>query len=322
MKKMKNYFIPHKDNDYKPHVMRKTSLAASTFITVFVFLLATAQTTLLHKTNFLSAVIPNVLAVLANSDRNSSSLHSLAYNPVLEKAAQEKANDMAEKGYFAHNSPEGITPWHWIRKAGYEFIYAGENLAVNFSDSSDVNNAWMNSPGHRANILNDKFTEVGIATARGIYKDQETVFVVEMFGRPAQISSGNLSGQAVSLSVAALSEENSSQSEAEVLSESKIENQTFIAVEDSNVRETEFSPESEVVKASWLERALSSPNRMMNLSFLIIGIFILVSLILMIFIEIEHQHPKNIAFGMGVLILILLLLYIYRTYIFTQVIVI
>jgi hypothetical protein len=95
-----------------------------------------------------------------------------------------KANDMATKGYFAHTSPEGLSPWYWFKQAGYDFVYAGENLAVNFSDSAEVDKAWMNSPGHRDNILNTKYTEVGIATANGMYQGRPTTFVVQEFGRP------------------------------------------------------------------------------------------------------------------------------------------
>lgn len=105
-------------------------------------------------------------------------------NDLLSAAAQLKANDMAAKGYFAHVSPDGKTPWYWIDKVGYSYDYAGENLAVNFIDSADVSNAWMASPTHRANILNPVFKEVGTATAVGTYKGRNAIFVVQLFGTP------------------------------------------------------------------------------------------------------------------------------------------
>jgi hypothetical protein len=104
---------------------------------------------------------------------------------LLTVAAQDKANDEATKGYFAHTSPQGLTPWYWFQQVGYNFDYAGENLAVNFSDSEDVTTAWMNSPEHRANILNTDFTQIGIAAAQGVYEGEPTTFVVEEFGTPA-----------------------------------------------------------------------------------------------------------------------------------------
>lgn len=139
----------------------------------------------LIQTNQLAAVITATLVDLANGDRQEEALNALTVNPLLVAAAQAKANDMAAKGYFAHVSPDGRDSWSWFRDAGYLFTYAGENLAVDFSDSEDVERAWMNSPTHRANILNGHFTEIGIATAEGEYKGRHTIFVVQMFGSPA-----------------------------------------------------------------------------------------------------------------------------------------
>ena len=96
----------------------------------------------------------------------------------------DKANDMVANNYFAHTSPSGLTPWYWFEQVGYGFTYAGENLAVNFSDSQDVTNAWMNSAEHRANILNANFTQIGIATATGTYNGAPATYVVEDFGTP------------------------------------------------------------------------------------------------------------------------------------------
>ena len=160
-----------------------------TLVTLFAVALLGA-TAFYARTMFTSenmaAVISAVLVDLANEDRKDEDLGMLTRNPVLDEAAQAKADDMAEKGYFAHNSPDGKTSWHWFREAGYSFSYAGENLAVDFTDSDDVEDAWMDSPTHRANILNGKFTEIGIATAVGTYKGQKTTFVVQMFGTPAK----------------------------------------------------------------------------------------------------------------------------------------
>lgn len=132
----------------------------------------------------LSAIYASVLVNLTNQNRAAANISELTVNPLLEKAAQMKADDMAAKGYFAHNTPSGLTPWYWIQQAGYKYTYAGENLAVNFQESSDVETAWMNSPGHFLNIMNPKYTEIGIATSTGIYKGRTAIFVVQMFGSP------------------------------------------------------------------------------------------------------------------------------------------
>lgn len=134
----------------------------------------------------MAAVIASVLVDLTNGDRKDEGLGTLTVNPLLAAAAQAKANDMAEKSYFAHTSPDGTTSWQWFKDVGYVYAYAGENLAVDFSDSDDVARAWMNSPTHRANVLGQNFTEIGIATAVGTYKGHTATFVVQMFGRPAR----------------------------------------------------------------------------------------------------------------------------------------
>ncbi|HUX35833.1 MAG TPA: CAP domain-containing protein, partial [Candidatus Paceibacterota bacterium] len=132
------------------------------------------------------AIYPQVLVSYANEARvQVLGGDKLATSPTLEEAAKMKAEDMAKNGYFAHTSPAGKTPWYWLDQAGYNFSYAGENLAVNFVGSEDVQNAWMASPSHKENILNPNFSEIGIATATGTYQGKEAIFVVEFFGTPA-----------------------------------------------------------------------------------------------------------------------------------------
>ncbi len=132
----------------------------------------------------LSAVYGSVLVALANDERSVNNAGKLTVNSTLERAAQMKADDMAQKGYFAHNTPDGKTPWYWFEQAGYKYKYAGENLAVNFTDSTEVHTAWTKSRGHFLNIINPRYTEIGIATSTGMYKGREAVFVVQMFGTP------------------------------------------------------------------------------------------------------------------------------------------
>ena len=134
----------------------------------------------------LSSIYGSVLVSLTNRDRTLLNISELKVSPILEKAAQMKADDMAKNGYFSHNTPDGKTPWYWIDLVDYKYVVAGENLAVNFNESENVQNAWMNSPTHRANIVNSKFTEIGIASSTGIYKGREAVFVVQLFATPAK----------------------------------------------------------------------------------------------------------------------------------------
>jgi uncharacterized protein YkwD len=163
-------------------IMRlKILIACLVILIVFVGAIPSLRTGVLDS---LSAIYVSVLVNLTNQNRANANISELTVSPILEKAAQMKADDMASKSYFAHNTPEGKTPWYWFDQAGYKYIYAGENLAVNFVNSEDVETAWMNSPGHFLNIMNPKFTEIGIATSTGIYKGRQAIFVVQLFGAP------------------------------------------------------------------------------------------------------------------------------------------
>lgn len=194
----KKYFIPHTYNDHRPHILRTRSMFLILGIIFFSEIFFLAQIFLIfRKSDFLAAVLPDTLVTLTNSDRETENISAVKVNSKLQVAAQLKANDMAEKEYFSHTSPAGVTPWYWFEKAGYKFSYAGENLAVNFFDSNDVNNAWMGSPSHKENIMNMSFTEIGIGIARGKYKGQDAIFIVQLFGRP--LAAGNPSETAVSV---------------------------------------------------------------------------------------------------------------------------
>lgn len=180
------------------HIVSKyfeTGAAAVLTAAVLVFGGVVFQTLHVQKGDSSAAVYSPAIILLTNEDREEGNVRELTVNPVLEEAAKRKADDMVEKGYFAHVSPEGLTPWHWFEEVGYDYVFAGENLAVNFTDSDKVHDAWMKSPYHRKNILDERFTEIGIATSKGFFNGKETIFVVEMFGSPrgAPVLSANVS---------------------------------------------------------------------------------------------------------------------------------
>lgn len=100
-----------------------------------------------------------------NQQRAGNSVGTLSLNSQLDQAAQAKANDMVTQDYWAHNNPQGKTPWQFIQDAGYSYQTAGENLAYGFDTSGDTITGWMNSPEHRANILNASYVDVGFGIA-------------------------------------------------------------------------------------------------------------------------------------------------------------
>lgn len=132
--------------------------------------------------SFMAAILPSLVVDYANNDRLKIKEPGLKTSLLLTKAAELKASDMARRGYFSHTGPLGESPWTWLDKVGYSYVYAGENLAVNFFDSADVHRAWMNSPDHRDNLLDKKFNEVGVGIAQGKFEGRDSLYVVQFFG--------------------------------------------------------------------------------------------------------------------------------------------
>lgn len=122
---------------------------------------------------------------IVNIERVKMGLLPLAFSVRLSAMAEGKAVDMINKQYFAHVSPSGVDIAQLSKVYGYEYIFLGENLALgDFTSSSEVMTRWMNSPGHRANILSSNFTEIGISALLGNYEGRSVWYAVQEFGRP------------------------------------------------------------------------------------------------------------------------------------------
>jgi uncharacterized protein YkwD len=120
-----------------------------------------------------------------NKERADRSVGILRLNNKLNAAAERKLQDMFTNQYFEHVSPSGVHVSDLVREAEYEYIVVGENLALgNFGGDVPVVTAWMNSPGHRANILDTRFSEIGIAVGKGMYKGKEQWLAVQHFAKP------------------------------------------------------------------------------------------------------------------------------------------
>lgn len=123
-----------------------------------------------------------------NIERGQNGLGFLAEASTLDVMAASKANDMCEEQYFAHTSPAGIGAGELADSFGYDYISVGENLAFgSFAGDAAVVTAWMDSPGHRANILNSKFTEIGVGVTRCLFEGRSVWLAVQYFGRPASL---------------------------------------------------------------------------------------------------------------------------------------
>ncbi len=159
--------------------LKKSFAVTATIFFAFIFLF-------LIQINSVSAsgITPKNIIQLVNKERFSQGLDVVMENSLLSSAAREKLNDMIKKNYFAHTSPGGLSPWHWIEKGGYDYQYAGENLAINFTSAEDQHKAWMASATHRKNILNASYKEIGVAVAEGTVEGKTSIITVQFFGTP------------------------------------------------------------------------------------------------------------------------------------------
>lgn len=118
--------------------------------------------------------------------QDNGGLPALTENTKLDQDAEAKLKDMFARQYFEHVSPDGKGPSDQAKAAGYQYVVIGENLALgNFKNDQALVDAWMNSPGHRANILNTKYLEIGVAVGQGEFEGHQTWLAVQEFGRPA-----------------------------------------------------------------------------------------------------------------------------------------
>ncbi len=123
-----------------------------------------------------------------NKARAENGLAPLKANAKLDVAAYNKMQDMIKSGYFAHVSPSGVNPWFWFSGAGYNYHYAGENLALGYATPEDTVRAWLNSPSHRANVLNVNYDEIGVAVGTANINGINGILVVQDFGKQFAIA--------------------------------------------------------------------------------------------------------------------------------------
>jgi uncharacterized protein YkwD len=182
MKFFRKHFTPNAQNKFHPHPTRYYALVAYSLLFFAINFFVFPSMNLSTSNVLASNIDTDELISLANKERSARGLENLQKNPDLARAALAKGKDMLQKQYWNHFGPNGETPWQFIKGAGYSYIYAGENLAKDFSTTLETHLAWMNSSSHKANILNANYREVGIAIVSGTMNSKTTTIVVEVFG--------------------------------------------------------------------------------------------------------------------------------------------
>lgn len=299
----KKYFVPHKHNQYHPHLFRNTSVLTIFFVCAFLLGVSYSNYKFLHQTVLGANIATNVLVDLANKNRIENKVPPLVRNTKLDTAATLKAEDMINNNYFAHFAPDGTTPWYFIKQAGYDFLYAGENLAINFDNENDVDTAWMNSETHRANLLNTNFRDLGIATKEGVHDGVNTIYVVQMFGSSPQ---KNVAEPKVDIPV----------KKVKIIQENK----NFIAIKNTtekidNVEKPEVIKENTEVGvvagvetySTWYDRFIFDSPYYIQLFFIVVIIIIAFGMVLRMIIEYKRQHYKHLLISFAFLVSVLIL---------------
>ncbi len=185
---LKKYFIPHKENNYHPHILHTKRVAFYGGLFVAMKIIVVAFVLFLPLEVF---VMPDVLAgeqkkiiTLINSERVAKGLSPLAEINPLDRSAELKASDMAANEYFSHVGSNNRRLGSLLDMVGYQYRSAGENLAMGFSSAKDVVEAWIKSPTHYANLLDAEYQETGVGLESGYFNGVPTVYVAQHFGWP------------------------------------------------------------------------------------------------------------------------------------------
>jgi hypothetical protein len=182
--KIKNWFFPTKENNFTPSLLSDRAISIFILLFLLIKVVFSFNLILVKQSSLFADVSAQQIFSLTNEIRQQYGLSPVEENNLLNQAAQYKAEDMLQNSYFSHYSPTGISPWYWIERSGYDYYYAGENLAMNFLDSEEVIKGWFNSPSHRENLLNTNYQEMGIAVISGDLNNEgiNRILVVQLFG--------------------------------------------------------------------------------------------------------------------------------------------
>jgi hypothetical protein len=304
--KVKYSVWPSKDNNYTSKFLQSRILLFCVVLLLVLKIITVTISINFPQNIFFADITKIALQNLANQVRQSSGLQPLAENYKLEQAAQLKAHNMVINNYFAHTSPQGITPWYWFLQAGYDYKYAGENLAIGFFESEEVFQAWMDSPSHKANILNPNYKEIGTAVMSG-YGGNNTIVVVQEFGSQLQAKTTVLQTVSKDTTIEQLPAE---QIPSEVASTPSTDSITSESVLSQEIQSQSIIEEPHTIGANDLSIKLLNSiiynydewlqNLIFGLALVIIGI-----LLLMIFFNFSIIFKKELVFS-AVLLLILL----------------
>lgn len=177
---LKYYLIASERNNYQPWIIKPQAMV------IFCLCIWSLRIFLPQSITFASGGIDSTyLMQLVNGERTQRFLPGLTTNSKLNSVATDKASDMLNRSYFSHIDPDGNYVWPRIEASGYKpYSTLGENLAMDFTSAESVVSAWMNSPTHRTNIVNEKFEDQGMAAIAGVFEPgHDSILIANLFGK-------------------------------------------------------------------------------------------------------------------------------------------
>ncbi|OGY45366.1 MAG: hypothetical protein A3A24_00370 [Candidatus Buchananbacteria bacterium RIFCSPLOWO2_01_FULL_46_12] len=311
----KDLFIPYDGNDNKPRILRpKALLTYATLALVLKLIVVAFLFTVYPNAARLSEIVANRMVGLVNQARAESGAEPLTFDNSLAQAALAKGQDMLAQQYFAHDTPDGKRPWQWIDRSQYDYVYAGENLAMDFTSAELVQDAFMKSPSHRKNILNPRYKDIGIAVLSGELNGHETILLVEFFGTIRDDLDTLVVAEPEPNIQTAPAVENPA-----AVNAAPTPNQPAVAGEQTEGEVLPLAPDQADLEAGSANEGVivvsgsSQQNKALidfvieysNIFFIAFLIFILISLFLNIFINIKVQHSSVILQTVAVAALML-----------------
>ena len=178
-----HFVYPRHTNNFKAKLLHSSSIfLIAVFLLVFQLILNAFPLAGVRILGYAADIPPGEVIRITNEKRALEGVPALQYSAVLEQAARAKGEHMLANDYWAHVAPDGTQPWVFFTNAGYNYRYAGENLAKDFSNPSSAVDAWLSSPSHRENLLSTRYREIGVAVVEGDLSGVDTTIIVQLFG--------------------------------------------------------------------------------------------------------------------------------------------
>lgn len=327
---LKSWFIPGTENDHKPHILRNKAILAFAIVVLVLKLAVFGLFLYFPNSAYFSAITTDTLMNLINQSRQENGFSPLVTNDKLAQSAFLKAQNMLDQNYFAHTSPQGITPWYWLKQAGYDYRYAGENLAIDFVDAEGLHKALLDSPTHKANILNTKYEEIGIVIITGNFNGKKTTIAVQHFGTqfeklattietPSQLippqpetSIPGTSPTFAELETNELASQRETKEEPILTpEEEKIETQIFTITQEKIKEFEKFAADTQTKKGpKILGTLIEKSDQITKEIYTYALLFISLALLLNIFVKFEVQHRGLVINCLLVIVLLIVLLLI------------